>query len=378
MAIEYVEIRGATDRDLVGIVDDAKSVIWHRMYYGVGDFEVYAPCTPSNVELLTEGNYISRLDDEEVGVIESAIVTYSEEDGRMIVATGRFAKSVLDRRIIYRRDGHSVSPTVLSGNVEDAARKLVNENAINCTFDAGRNIPELVLGASAGTSHTIIDETGAAAQKQVTHDNLLTYTDSLLEEYDMGAYCVLNADRKFAYTVFEGADRSTDNAEGNSPVIFSQDFDNLLSSEYAYDVTALKNTALIGGEGEGTERFCSVVKNNAVTGLARREIFVDASRHSKKYKDESNVEKTFTDSEYDAQLKTIGLQTISEMERVETFNGEIDVTNGSFVYGKDFFLGDIVTVQDVEIGLYINPRIVEITEVQDEDGYHVEAVYGDK
>lgn len=378
MAIEYVEIRDATARDLVGIVDDAKSVIWHRRYYGVGDFEVYAPCTAANVGLLIEGNYVSRIDDVEVGLIESVHVEYFPEDGRMITATGRFVKSILDRRIIYRRSGYSVSPTVLSGNVENAARKLVSENAIACAFDAGRNIPALVLGASAGTAHTIIDETGAAAQKQVTHDNLLEYTDSMLEEYGMSAYCALNAEAKFAYTVFEGVDRSTNNTAGNSPVIFSQDFDNLLSSEYAYDVTALKNTALIGGEGEGTARFCSILKNAAVTGLARREMFVDASRHSKKYKDESNVEKTFTDAEYDAQLKTVGMQDMAEMEIVETFNGEIDVTNGSFKYGQDFFLGDIVTVQDVEIGLYINPRIIEITEVQDDDGYQVNAVYGNK
>lgn len=376
--IEYVEIRDAATRDLVGIVDDAKSIIWHRLYYGVGDFEIYAPCTAANVGLLVEGNYVSRIDDEEVGLIESVHVEYFPEDGRMITATGRFAKSILDRRIIYRRSGYSVSPTVLSGNVEAAARKLVNENAVSCPFDSGRNIPEIVLGASAGIAHTIIDETGTAAQKQVTHDNLLEYTDSMLEEYGMGANCVLNADAKFAYTVFEGADRSVGNAAGNSPVIFSQDFDNLLSSEYSYDVTALKNTALIGGEGEGTARFCSILKNNAVTGLARREIFVDASRHSKKYKDEDEVEQTFTDAEYDAQLKTVGMQELAEMEIVETFNGEIDVTNGSFLYGRDFFLGDIVTVQDVEIGLYINPRIIEITEVQDEDGYQVNAVYGNK
>lgn len=374
--IEYVEIRSAETRELLGIVDTAKSIIWHRMYYGIGDFEVYVPCSNENVALLVEGNYVTRNDNDEVGIIESVHVTNEPEDGRMIVAAGRYVKSILDRRIIYKRSGYSVNPTVLSGNVENAARKLVNENAISCAFDSGRNMPELVLGASAGTAHVIVDETGATAQKQVTHDNLLDYTDSLLEEYGMGALCVLNDSLKFAYTVFEGSDRSIDNKAGKPPVIFSQDFDNLLSTEYSRNETELKNTALIGGEGEGTARFCSILKDSAVTGLARREIFVDASRHSKKYKDENDVEKTLTDAEYDAQLKTLGMQKVAEMQIVETFDGEIDLTNSSFVYGRDFFLGDIVTVQDVEIGLYINPRILEIIEVQDDDGYRVEAVYG--
>ena len=376
MAIEYVEIRSAATREMLGIVDTAQSVIWHRRYYGVGDFEVYAPCTAENVALLVKGNYVTRYDDFEVGIIEGVTVTNNPQDGKMIIARGRFAKSVLDRRIIYKRSGYSVSPTILRGSVETAARTLVTENAVDCPFDRGRNIDELAFGPHANTTPTIRDETGAASEKQVTHDNLLTYTDSLLEEYGLGAYCGLNELFQLAYTVFAGVDRSIDNTAGNSPVIFSQDFDNLLSSEYAYDETGLKNTALIGGEGEGTARFHSVVKNASVTGLARREIFVEASSHSKKYRDESDTEQTLTDAEYNAQLKTIGMQEVAKHAITETFNAEIDLTDSTFQYGRDFGLGDIVTVQDVEIGLYVNARMLEITEVQDENGYKIDAVCG--
>lgn len=376
MAIEYVEIRSKATRELVGIVDTAKSIIWREQYYGVGDFEVYAPCTPENVSCLTKGNYVTRFDARNVGVIEKVNVTYNANDGRMIVAAGRFAKSILDRRIIYKRNGRSVSSTVLRGNVEDAARSLVSQNAINCTFDTGRNIPELVLGPDAGIAQTIVDETGAAARKQVTHNNLLTYSDSLLQEFGMGAYCGLNSALKLAYTVFAGADRSVDNKDGNSYVIFSQDFDNLHSSDYSYDESALKNTALIGGEGEGEARFHSILKDAGVTGLERREIFVDATGQSRSYTDEDGATQTLSDSEYDGQLKALGRQEIAAHTIVETFDGDIDLTNSSFVYGRDFFLGDIVTVQDVEIGLYINPRILEVTEVQDENGYQISATYG--
>ena len=374
--IEYVEIRSKANREIIGIVDTAKSIIWHELYYGVGDFEVYAPCTPENVAYLVEGNYVTRYDADNVGLIEDVNVIYNAQDGRMIVAAGRFAKSILDRRLIYKMSGRSVSSTIIRGNVEDAARSLVMQNAINCTFDSGRNIPELELGPDAGIAQIIVDESGAAARKQVTHDNLLTYTDSLLQEFGMGAYCGLSDSLKLAYTVFAGVDRSINNTAGNAPVIFSQDFDNLISSEYRYNTADVKNVALIGGSGEGTKRFHSLVINGSVTGIARREIFVDAASHSQTYTDDDGVEQTIADDEYDVQLKTLGRQELSPHQIVETFDGEIDLTNGSFVYGRDFFLGDVVTVQDVEIGLYINPRILEITEVQDENGYHISAVYG--
>ena len=374
--IEYVEVRSASTREIIGIIDNSKSIIWHDVYYGVGDFEIYAPCTQENIDALAVGNYITRYNSRNVGIIEKIEVTYNPQDGRMIVAAGRFAKSILDRRLIFKLSGHSVSPTFLSGNVESAARSLVADNAISCAFDTGRNMPELVLGASAGITKKIIDNDGYSADKQVTYKELLSYSDGLLEEYGLGAYCMLDNNLKLAYTVFEGADRSVDNTAGNQPVVFSQDFDNLLSSEYQYDNTKLKNAALIGGEGEGEARFCSIVKDSAVTGLKRREVWIDSSSITKKYNDESGTEQTFTDDEYDKQLKTDGMQKLAELAITETFEGEIDITNGSFSYGTDFALGDKVTVQDTEIGLYINARILEITEVQDDNGYSIEAKYG--
>ena len=376
MAIQYIEIRSASDRELIGIIDDAKSIIWHDVYYGVGDFEVYAPCTPESVSLLIVGNYVTRYGDDNIGIIEKVNITYSAQDGRMIIASGRFAKSLLDRRIIYTLSGHSVNPTILRGNVEDAARKLVAQNAINCAFDSERNIAELALGDSAGLSRIIVDSLGTAAEKQVTHDNLLIYSDSLLEEYEYGAKCVLNDALKLAYTVYSGVDRSLDNSDENQPVIFSQDFDNMLSSEYLYDETVLKNTVLVGGEGEGEERFHSVVKNSTLIGAARREVFVDASSNSRTYKDENGDEQTLTDAEYNAQLETVGLQAISGLAITETFDGEVDLMSGSFRYRDDFSLGDIVTIQDLEIGLYINARILEVTEVEDDSGYMISIVYG--
>ena len=111
------------------------------------------------------------------------------------------------------------------------------------------------------------------------------------------------------------------------------------------------------------------------SGLARKEVFVDASSISKKYKDENDVEKTFTDSEYTAMLKAHGQQTMSAMTVTEDFNGTIDITNGNWKYGEHVFLGDIVTIQDNDIGVFKNVRLAEVTEYQDQDGYAVEAVY---
>lgn len=373
--IEYVEIRAAATREIIGILDTAKSIIWRVAYYDTGDFELYAPCNPLTVQMLVAGNYVTRPDDNHIGIIERVDYTFNYSDGRMIIATGRMCKSILDRRIIYRLTGYSVSPTILTGNVETAARSLINDNAINCGFDANRNIDALVLGAHSGNTKIIIDDQGNAASKQVTYNNLMSYTNDFLREYQIGARVGLNSNLKLEYTCYEGVDRSIDNVGGNDPVIFSQQFDNLNSSEYTYSEEKYKNMALIGGEGEGTARFCSVLIPT-LTGINRREKFIDASSSSKTYKDDGGTEHTLTDSEYNKHLQAIGAQDLAGVPIQQTFDGEININNSVFKYKTNFNLGDIVTVQDNDINLYINTRLIEIIETQDENGYNINAKYG--
>lgn len=363
--IEYVEVRNS-ELEVIGILDTAQSVIWHSVYYGVGDFEIYIALSDV-LQIIADARYITRPNNHEVGVIESIMIADDIENGKVMTIKGRFAKSLLDRRIIYNLLGTSNKATILRGNVEINVRRLVIENAIS-----SRSLGVLEMGAVAGISKIIVDENGAAAQKQVSFENLLDYTEAVLKEYSIASTVKLNGN-KLQYTVYEGADRSADNTDGNLPIVFSKEFDNLVSSEYTYDATQEKNVVLIGGEGEGVDRFCVLLGSQ--NGLKRKEVFVDASSISKKYKDESDTEKTYTDSEYTAMLKSHGHQVASEMTVSEDFNGAIDITNGNWKYGEDVFLGDIVTVQENDIGVFKNVRLGEVTEYQDQDGYAVEAVY---
>ncbi len=384
--IDFVEIRDASSPNLIriGILDTAKSIIWHRVYYGVGDFEIYIPATPENVAMLQVGNYVTRQNDEEVGVIEGVTIDFTAQDGYMITAIGRFAKSILDRRIIYKPKtvGNTPTnePTILKGKVEIAVRQTVLDNAINCTFDSRRNIPILGLAALKNLTPIIVDENGNAADKQVSYKNLMEYTDEVLQEYKMSANVIFNdtlSSKKLLYSVFQGTDRSTDNTSGNEPIVFSVDFDNLNSSSYLYNEQKLKNAAFIGGEGEGLERFYTLLTASK-SGLQLREMFVDASDINREHEVEGEEEPVrYTNAEYRALLNQEAQRELKETIVEESFTGEVNVTYGLKLYGRDYFLGDIVTVQDNKINKYINTRITEVTEVQDDNGYSVDVIFGD-
>lgn len=435
--IDYVEIRNAS-LELMGLIDTAKSIIWETQYFGAGAFEVYTEATPEAVAMLQVGNFVTRVESEGVGIIEAVEIVLSGTDGRMVTASGRLAKSILDRRLITYVNGSVNAATIFSGNVEQRARGLVQDNAIACYKDKARTVPYTQRNISILRLGTLAGLPAVTDTRQASTENLLTYTDEFLQQYGYGAKVIRDVN-KLAYTVYSGTDRSMGNTAGNQPVIFSEDFDNLTGSNYSLDETERKSVAIVGGEGEGLERFYAEC-NAGLSGLARREVFVDAQSTTREIyedkfvgdgvevdveDDEGNVigtmiegTRTFTltqaataikeitvdgqsvawtfnastgvvrfsrvpldqseiivkyydDNRYRLQLMEAGNQELAQRLAVESFSGSIDLTNSSFVYGRDFEIGDVVTVQDNGINKYINVRVIAAAEVQDDNGYQV-------
>lgn len=322
--IEYVEIRDEISREVIGIIDTAKTIIWRSTYYGVGDFEIYTLATASAIALLQEDNLVTRLDDINCGIIEKVNIVNNEKDGRMISASGRFAKSILDRRLIYEFENtYFVKPTIIKGNVAEATWKLIDKNCGTLAIPA-RKFNKFSRGAFNYLPQIIVDNEGNADEKQVTYKNLLSYTDTLLQEYGIGAYVWLDGlSLDLQYVMYQGEDRSVDNTKGNEPLIFSTEFDNLLSSEYSINKSVYKNMAIIGGQEltiqaspEIKKRFVSRLGDN-LSGYDRREVFVEASSLQKTYKDTSGVDHTYTDEQYNKILIQQGKQGIQPLQKLK-------------------------------------------------------------
>ena len=52
-----------------GIVENHTSFVWARKLYTAGKFEIHAPATADNLELLRPGNIIAKADKKEAAVI---------------------------------------------------------------------------------------------------------------------------------------------------------------------------------------------------------------------------------------------------------------------------------------------------------------------
>lgn len=327
----------------IGVIDTASSVIWAERYYDAGDFEIYIKAEKKYIELLQQENYVTRLDSEMVGIIERVQLNIDVENGDYLTVSGRDLKSILDRRIIWNQ-------TNLSGKAEMILRQLINENVINPSI-AARKIPGVKLGEVKGFTDTL--------ELQATGEDLLTKVIELCKAAEIGWRTFIDEEGSIVIDFYRGENRSY-SQEDNPYVVFSPEFDNLLSTETSQDITTLKNAALVAGEGEGTAR--KTVTIGTASGMDRREMFIEAT-------DISSNDGEISSSQYLALLRDRGRELLAAAVKTLGISGAAETTL-TYKLNEDYFLGDTVAVTN-EYGISANTKILEIIESEDATGYNV-------
>lgn len=346
---DILPIIADTNFNRIGIVDDYISLIWTTRFYEHGDFQIQTPITPENIDLLAIGNYVIRDDNENVGIIEKVDLIYSETNNRVLTVSGRFLTQLLSRRIIAEQ-------TQVSGAVSSAINTLINDSIISPAL-AARKISNFTLG-----SYSI----AATIEAQYTGKNLYNVISDLALQYGFGFKITLNDDNEFVFELYEGTDRSYDQSE-NPYIVFSDEYDNLLNSEFQRDDKNIINCVLAAGEGEGTTRKTVWVSSpDNPTGISRYE-FYDDSRNT------SSNDGEISEQDYLEQLGEIGRENLTAYTL--TFSGEINSINIQF--GVNVNIGDIVTIENSELGLSSSVRIIELIESVDASGrYSIIPTFG--
>lgn len=331
------------NRDVIGLVDNCESIIWTPRYFETGDFELYVKADEKLLSLLQVDNYVTKSDSDMIGIIEGVRLSSDLENGDHIIVTGRCAKSILDRRIIWNQ-------TTINGTVENGIRKILTENLISPSL-SHRKIENFILGPQNGFSEEI--------STQYTWNNVLDVVVNLCKQFGYGFKVILNDEKNFEFILYRGTDRSYNQIE-NDFVVFSPEFENIVSSEYQRDKSKLKNACNVAGEGEGLDRKTYGV--GIAEGLDRREIFVDA-RDLTSEVDENTI---LTTDEYNNLLIQRGQETLAEHLETFVFDGEVESIR-QYVFGKDYFLGDIVTVKN-SYGITAHPRVIGVIQSHDDSG----------
>lgn len=330
----------------LAVIDDYSSFIWSTRYYTSGDFQLIVAVTPKNKNLFQEDYYIVRDDDDNVGVIENILVKRNEDAEEVFIITGRFLDAFLSRRIIAKQ-------TTVNGNVDDCVEQLLQDNVID-PEDPDRQISNFIY------ENFTINQSMSA---QYTGKNLLDTISNICKIYGIGYKVTLDAENNIVFQLYEGVDRTYDQTE-NPWVIFSDTYDNLLSSQYEENYKTIANAVLVAGEGEGLDRKTVWVSDGS-SGIDRHEIFKDQRQI------QSNDE--MTNDEYLDLLIETGEESLTKY--TTAFSG--NVYFGSVTYKEDIGIGDLCVIQNDRWGIYINTRLVEVIESVNEAGeYSIIPTFG--
>lgn len=280
---------------------------------------------------------------EKVMIIKNIQLITDVENGDFLCATGRELKFLLHQRIVWNQ-------TTLTGTAEESIRSLVNDNAISPT-DSNRIIPGLVLGVSAGLNDNI--------EKQVTGEHLDDVITEICKTYHYG-WDIFVTNNSMVFVLYAGTDRSYGQTE-RPYVVFSDEFENLYNTDYQLFTEEYANATLIGGEGEGLDRVYADL-NNELSGLNRFETFTDARDISSNKGSDGEID----EETYLKLLAERGRENLAALSYTEGFSGEV-LSDVAFKYGKDFFIGDIVTVIN-KYGIQKNVRVLSAIESEDDSG----------
>lgn len=336
-----------TTFESIGQINRYDSLVWPDKFNGHATFEIWAPITKENSELLKKGNIVWCGGDNaaRIEIVKSEV----DEDGiETINAKGRTLEMLLTTRIIW--DTYIASQKNASTVMYDIVRD-------NCTSpkDSSRKIPFLELAND--------DKVGNMISAQVSGEEVYEYITKIASESDIGFSILFRPkEKKMIFKVVEGEDRTVEQ-DVLDPVEFSTDLEDILSSSYYTNDQDLKNVAFVQGEGEGASRRDVVSGEKESTGFDRRELYVDARDIQSEVYNEDGSTQVIPDNEYEEMLIGRGNTKLSEFNVTENFEAQIRVFGGvQYVFGQDYKKGDKVTVRDKKLNVIVSARITEVEE----------------
>jgi len=324
-----------TNRQLVGVVEEYEYLRWTRRYHHSGGYELRAMATPNTLNLLKIGHFLGKSDDDEVGLIEFVEITM--EDREVIEVSGKFATGFLGRRIILETE-------ILNGDLGAAIGQLLGNNILNTAPVVARRIPFISYQPAV---------LGVNVETQISYRNLLSVVAGLCEAGDVGIRTIFN-NGNFIITPYIGTEASG---------VFSREFENIINQTFTVSVRDFATFALVGGEGEGSDR--TFVQVGGGWGEWRFETFVDAR----------DLQSENFPTGYEDALRYRGMARLAELALVEAFDATINQF-GNLKYKVDYDIGSRVRVVAKNWGMEITARITELEENYDRDGMSIRATFG--
>lgn len=360
----------------LGAVDELDSLIWDTKYFDAGTISLLAPVSENNKRLIVEGNIVTKHDGQEEvtdsgGGIwrRAAQITYvnikRDENGQeQIEAKGYMLSWWLNKRCVY--------PQIISTATNQSLINTLITNNCGSGATEKRQFPQFTI-----LEQEIIDGTKVEYMNEICA-NLRTEVKARAQASKLGYDILINErSKQFGFYLYKGKDLTASNNDGNTPCIFSREFDNINDQEYTASIENCGNYIYVLGEADDNgSRPVATFDVEYAEGLELTEVYCDASDIARRYTDDNGEEVTIPLEDYLLLLKTRGVAELESYGKVINFESEINAKS-STVYKNDFNLGDRVTCKETGWGIQIDARVTGVKETYQKGAEEIAVTFGD-
>ena len=325
-----IEARDAS-RQRVGLIDRLTSLELTPVYNAVGGWTMTLPAGTAQEQLFVKGGWISVFSDAEeifTGQVRGRKKVRSDSETFAGTRTfyGPSAEQLLADRLAYQVPGQPATTTPPTGGQTGAEydrRSGAGETVIKAYVNLNAGPGALVARRTAGLVIEADAARGATVIGSARMTPLIDVIAPLAEAAGLGFRVRFNTSGDLEFQIYVPSDKSLD-------ARFGIDLGNLTSYEHVEEAPKA-STAIVGGSGDAVARtFREVIDTDAITDWGiRNEVFVDASgAASADEMDQAGAE----------QLVTNGPVNGLTIEAADT---------PELRFVRDYYLGDIVTAEDV-------------------------------
>lgn len=267
-----LEIFLRANRTRVDMIRTYTFVQYVDEFNGMGSFSITIPINDESLEYLYEGNFIY-FDDGVMGIVKG--IRTSQDSDVEIEVYGFLTNYILSQRVFeVTKKYYDTVPVI--------ARSMVSDKFITVGSDF-RKISAITLSSDSKYFPTFEDK----VTFQNTGDTVFDAMSELFLTYNLGMelypvisnYSETNPSTNLSaleFRILQPHDRTIDNTQGNTPVVFSFDLNNLSSLEYEEDARTACNVVYVASEGEGEDRTVIEVGEKNISGFYRIEGYQDA------------------------------------------------------------------------------------------------------
>jgi hypothetical protein len=359
------------------VVDRFESLIWTERWADIGEFELQLQSTQGFRKLFRTGTRLAINDSKRVMTVETAESASDDEGRRILKVKGRSLEAALDERLaIGTYAGYSpLSEWSIQDIPEWIARDMVNQIMVSGNLHPNDVIPQLYWDpkghpdgpAHAGTDNLFPEDTIPESNFEIIWyqkpASLYKAVKDIADIYDFGFRFYRNGDTgQLFFNIYTGSDRTLQQ-EVLTPVVFSQDLQNLMNTTEFNTTEKTKNVAYVLWEHPDTHVmyrevvYAPEVDPANMTGFDRHVIHVPGEIQDDDKDNEALIS---------AALIRQGLDELAKHRAFTGFDGEISQYS-QYKYDFDYFLGDMVVMQDSN-GMRNNMRVTEQIFVSDRDG----------